>query len=156
MSQAPQGLTEFDVRGQRTPPGAPGTRSGARPESRMVGFVLFAGTIMVLVGVFEAILGLTAVFFNGYFEATQDPLVTSDYDTWGWVHTALGTLAVVAGIGLYQGKLWARILGILFALSAAVVNLGFVSVAPFWSVSIIVLCVICVFAITVHGEELAE
>jgi hypothetical protein len=155
MSQAPQQrLTEFDVRGQRswdTPAG-----SGATGESRMVGLVLFAGTVMLLVGVFEVIIGMTALFFNGYFEATQDPLVTSDYDAWGWTHTLLGALAIVAGLGLYKGKLWARILGILFALTCAVVNLGFVAVAPFMSVSVIVLCIVCVFAITVHGAELED
>jgi hypothetical protein len=155
MSQTPQqGLTEFDVRGQRSWDRPSG--SAATGETRMVGLVLFAGTIMLLTGVFEVIIGLTALFFNGYFEATQDPLVTSNYDAWGWTHTVLGALAVVAGLGLYRGKLWARILGILFALSCAVVNLGFLSVAPFMSVTVIVLCILCVFAITVHGAELED
>ncbi len=156
MSQPPQGLSEFDLRGQRDYVGSPGVGSGAEGESRMMGFVLFAGTIMILVGVFEVIIGMTALFFNGYFEATKDPLVTSDYDAWGWMHTVLGSVAILAGIGLYRGKLWARILGILFALTCAVVNLGFLSVAPFMSVTVIVLCIVCVFAITVHGAELEE
>ncbi len=155
MSQMPQQrLTEFDVRGQRSWDSPAG--SGPTGESRMVGLVLFSGTIMLLVGVFEVIIGMTALFFNGYFEATQDPLVTSNYDAWGLTHTLLGALAIVAGLGLYKGKLWARILGILFALSCAVVNLGFLSVAPFMSVTVIVLCILCVFAITVHGAELED
>jgi hypothetical protein len=156
MSQTPQGLSEFDVRGQRDYAGSPGGGSGAAGESRMLGFVLFAGTIMILVGVFEVIIGMTALFFNGYFDATQDPLVTSNYDAWGWTHTVLGAVAIVAGLGLFRGKLWARILGILFALTCAVVNLGFLSVAPFMSVTVIVLCIVSVFAITVHGAELEE
>jgi hypothetical protein len=156
MSQPPQGLSEFDVRGQHDYVGSPGVGSGAAGESRMMGFVLFAGTIMIIVGVFEVIIGMTALFFNGYFEATKDPLVTSDYDAWGWTHTVLGAVAILAGLGLYRGKLWARILGILFALTCAVVNLGFLSVAPFMSVTVIVLCIVCVFAITVHGAELEE
>jgi hypothetical protein len=155
MSQSEQRLSEFDVR-QRSGDLAADYGSGAEPESRMLGFVMFAGTIMILTGLFEVTLGLVAVFFNGYFEATQDPLVTSDYDAWGWLHMFLGSLAIVAGVGLFRGKLWARILGIVFALSCAVVSLGFVSVAPIWSVSVIVLCVISIFAITVHGAELEE
>jgi hypothetical protein len=122
----------------------------------MVGWVLFAGTMMILIGAFEAILGLTALFSSGYYEVTQDPLVTNDFDVWGWGHLFLGGVAVAAGFGLFRGKLWARVLGILFALTCAVVNLGFLSFAPFWSAIIIALCAICVFAITVHGEELRE
>lgn len=156
MSQTPHGLSEFDVRGQREYAGSPAGGSEAAGESRMLGFVLFAGTIMILVGVFEVIIGMTALFFNGYFEATKDPLVTSNYDAWGWTHTVLGAVAVLAGLGLFRGKLWARILGILFALTCAVVNLGFLSVAPFMSVTVIALCIVCVFAITVHGAELEE
>jgi hypothetical protein len=156
MSQTPHGLSEFDVRGQREYAGSPAGGSEAAGESRMLGFVLFAGTIMILVGVFEVIIGMTALFFNGYFEATKDPLVTSNYDAWGWTHTVLGAVAILAGLGLFRGKLWARILGILFALTCAVVNLGFLSVAPFMSVTVIALCIVCVFAITVHGAELEE
>jgi hypothetical protein len=156
MSQPPQGLTEFDLRGQRDYVGSPGVGRGDAGQSRMMGFVLFTGTVMILVGVFEVILGLTALFSSGYFGVTQDPLVTSDFDAWGWLHTVLGAVAVVAGLGLFRGKLWARMLGILFALTCAVVNLGFLSVAPFMSVSIIVLCIVCVFAITVHGAELED
>jgi hypothetical protein len=156
MSQVPQGLTEFDMRGQRSPSDYQGLGAGAEGQSRLVGFVFFAGTVMILTGTFEVVLGLTAVFSKSYFDTTSDPLLTNDYNAWGWMHTALGSLAIVAGAGLFGGKLWARILGILFALSCAVVNLGFLSVAPFMSATIIVLCLVCVFAITVHGAELED
>jgi hypothetical protein len=156
MSQPQQGLTEFDLRGQRDYVGSPGVGGGDGAESRMMGFVLFAGTVMILVGAFEVILGLTALFSSGYYDTAQDPLVTSDFDAWGWMHTVLGAVAILAGLGLYRGKLWARILGILFALTCAVVNLGFLSVAPFLSATVIVLCIVCVFAITVHGAELED
>lgn len=156
MSQPPQGLTEFDLRGQRDYVGSPGVGRGDTGQTRMMGLVLFAGTMMILVGAFEVIFGMTALLSSGYFDTTQDPLVTSDFDVWGWTHVVLGSVAVVAGVGLFRGKLWARIVGILFALTCAVVNLGFLSVAPFISGTIIVLCMVCVFAITVHGAELEE
>jgi hypothetical protein len=155
MSQPSEHLTESDVRGQRSPDNGVGAGSGGG-ESRMVGWVLFAGVIMILVGAFEAIVGLTALVSSGYFEVTQDPLVTDDLDIWGWTHLVLGGVAVAAGFGLFRGKLWARIIGILFSLVIAVVNIGFVSFAPILSVIIIAMSVICVFAITVHGEELRE
>ena len=155
MSQPMQELSEFDVRSGRDYVGSPGV-GGDVGESRMVGFVLFTGTIMILTGALEVIIGLTALFFNGYFEATKDLLVTSNYDAWGWVHTVLGSVAIVAGVGLYSGRLWARVLGILFSLVAAVVSFGFLSVAPFMSGTVIALCIVSAYAIIVHGEELQE
>ena len=154
MSTAPHTGMEFEHDGRAEPSWATDNPPGAQ-ETGSVKLVLFAGVVMIIVGVFEVIMGLTAAFFNGYFEATKDPLVTANYDVWGWVHVALGTVAIVAGAGLFRGKLWARILGILFALSCAVVNLGFLAVAPIWSVTVIVLCVVVVWAIIVHGEELS-
>lgn len=155
MSQPMQELSEFDVRSQRDYVGSPGVGADVG-ESRMTGFVLFAGTIMILTGALEVIIGLTAVFFNGYFEATKDPLVTSNYDAWGWTHTVLGAVAIVAGVGLFRGRLWARVVGILFSLVGAVVSFGFLSVAPFMSGTVIALCIVSAYAIIVHGEELQE
>jgi hypothetical protein len=155
MSQPMQELSEFDMRGQRDYVGSPGVGSGTG-ESRMVGLVLFAGTIMILTGALEVIIGLTAIFFNGYFEATKDPLVTNNYDAWGWVHTVLGAAAIAAGVGLYGGRVWARVLGILFSLSCAVVSFAFLSVAPFMSGTVLALSLVCAFAIIVHGEELKD
>jgi len=52
MSQSEQRLSEFDVR-QRSGDLAAEYGSGAEPESRMLGFVMFAGTIMILTGLFS-------------------------------------------------------------------------------------------------------
>lgn len=153
MSTAPHTGMELAGEGRAEPTFAEEHPPGM-DETRAVRLVEFAGVMMVLVGGFEVVMGLTAAFANGYFEATKDPLVTANYDVWGWLHVALGTLAVLAGVGLFRGRMWARVLGVVFAMSCAIVNIGFVAVAPIWSIAVTALCVVVIWAIVVHGREL--
>jgi hypothetical protein len=60
---------------------------------------------------------------------------------------------VLAGVFVFTGKVWARTVGVLMALVSAVVNLGFLSAYPVWSVIMIALDVFVIMALTVHGSE---
>jgi len=46
--------------------------------------------------------------------------------------------------------------GVVIAFLSALVNLAFISAFPVWSVILIALDVIVIYAITVHGRELKE
>jgi len=50
--------------------------------------------------------------------------------------------------------MWARIVGVLVALVSSVVNLAFMAAYPLWSVIMIVVDVLVIWAITVHGSEM--
>jgi hypothetical protein len=64
-------------------------------------------------------------------------------------------LALVAGLGIILGgHVWARILGIGVAVLSAIANLGFVQASPVWSLLLITLDVLVIFALTVHGREI--
>jgi hypothetical protein len=52
--------------------------------------------------------------------------------------------------------MWARVAGIAVAMVSALVNLAFLSAYPVWSLTVIALDVLVVYAIAVHGEELQE
>ena len=52
-----------------------------------VGWIAFAGVMMVLLGTFHAIQGLVALFQDEYFLVAKSGLtVHVDYTAWGWVH----------------------------------------------------------------------
>jgi hypothetical protein len=119
-----------------------------------VGWVLFAGIMMVMLGTFQAIEGLVALFKDSYFVVPRSGLVVSvDYTTWGWVHLLLGIVVALAGLGVIAGQMWARVIGILVALVSAVVNLAFIAAYPVWSTIIIAVDVLVIYALTVHGKE---
>ena len=119
------------------------------------GWIAFASTMLILIGTFHALEGLVGLFRDGYFVAPKDSLLVKvDYTAWGAVHLVLGLVAIGVGIGMALGQLWARILGVVFALVSAVVNLAFLNAYPVWSILIISFDVIVIWALTVHGAEM--
>ena len=64
--------------------GRPASTGEYSAESGWVGWILFAGTMMVLLGSFHAIQGLVALFNDEYFLVAQSGLVvTADFTAWG-------------------------------------------------------------------------
>ena len=136
-----------------------GARQEVEPTSMSgwVGWIAFAGIMMVLLGTFHIIDGLIALFRDEYFLVTQSGLaVEADFTTWGWVHLIGGIIVLAAGIGVFTGMVWARTVGVIVALVSAVINVGFLSAYPIWSTMMIALDVLVIWALTVHGGELRE
>jgi uncharacterized membrane protein len=130
--------------------------ASTRPEmTRWAGWVVFAAIMMILLGAFQAIEGLVAIFDKGYYLVGPEGLVVNvDYTAWGWVHLILGVAAVAAGFGLIAGNMAARVVGVVVAVLSAILNLAFLAAYPVWSTIVITLDVIVIYAIVVHGREL--
>jgi hypothetical protein len=126
-----------------------------REPTAWAGWVAFGGVMLIMLGTFQAIEGLIAVFDDGFYLVRPNGLVVNvDYNTWGWTHIIIGIVAVLAGVGLLAGNMAARIVGVGIAFLSALVNLAFISAYPVWSVILITLDVIVIYAIIVHGREL--
>jgi hypothetical protein len=133
-----------------------GARAGRQTTSWAVGFILFAAIMMVMVGVFQALQGLVAIFENEFYVATRNYLFQFDATTWGWIHLILGAVVAFAGWGLLSGKTWARVVAITLAVLSAIANFLWLPYYPFWSIVIITLDVFVIWAIAAHGGELRE
>ena len=119
------------------------------------GWVAFAGIMLIMLGFFQMIEGLVALFNDGFYLVRAEGLVVNvDYDTWGWTHLILGAVAVAVGFGLLVGNMFARVAGIAIAMISAILNLVFISAYPVWSTIVIAIDVIVIYAIVVHGREL--
>jgi hypothetical protein len=118
-----------------------------------VGWVYFAAFMMVLIGFFQIILGLTALLNDTYFANLHGTLVVLDYTTWGWVHLTFGVIALLAGMSLFNGSAWARVVAILLATMNLLGQFVFLSVYPVWSIILMVVDVLVIYALTVHGGE---
>jgi hypothetical protein len=130
------------------------TTRGPEPTG-WVGFIVFAGAMMLMLGCFHAIAGLVAIFKDEYFLVGKNGLVLSvDYTAWGWIHLILGIIIALAGVGLFAGQMWARIVGVFAALVSAIANIGFLSSYPIWSAIMIALDILIIWALTVHGREM--
>jgi hypothetical protein len=119
------------------------------------GWVIFGGVMLIMMGAFQIIQGLVALFDDGFYLVRANGLVVNvNYNTWGWVHTIIGAVALLAGVGLMAGNMAARVVGVAAAFLSALVNLAFLSAYPVWSAIVITLDVIVIYAIIVHGGEL--
>jgi hypothetical protein len=137
-------------------------RKGTQAETRYeneptgwAGWVVFGGVMLIMLGVFQIIEGLVALFHDGFYLVRSNGLVVDvDYNTWGWIHLAIGVIGILVGLGLMAGNMAARVVGVGIAFLSALANLAFISAYPVWSVMMIVFDVIVIFAIVVHGREL--
>jgi hypothetical protein len=121
-----------------------------------VGFVLFAAIMMIMIGIFQAIAGLVAIFENEFYAATRNYLFKFDATTWGWIHLIVGLIIVFAGWGLLSGRTWARVVGITLAVISAIANFAFLPYYPFWALTIITLDIFVIWALAAHGGELRD
>jgi hypothetical protein len=145
-----------DTRSSRPGVDTSGTAYGTGPApTGWTGWVVFASTMMLLLGSLQAIQGLVAIFDAGYYHVTPGGLVVNvDYTAWGWTHLLLGVLIVISGVGVLAGNVAARAVAVILALLSAIANLLFIEAYPIWSVIIITVDVLVIYALTVHGREL--
>lgn len=59
----------------------------------------------------------------------------------------LGVLVAGTGIGVVKGTTWGRILGVALASASLLVNFVFIPHYPFWSILVIVLDVLIIWAL---------
>ena len=122
-----------------------------------VGWLAFAAVMMVILAVLHAIDGLTALFKDEYFVVGKSGLVLEvDYTAWGWAHLAIAALLGFAGASLASGHMLGRVLGVIVATLSAIANVAFLAAYPVWSVVMIAVDIIVIYAIVVHGREFAN
>jgi hypothetical protein len=153
-----QNMSDVHAARQTGPPRPAGHAAGtgaAAHGTGWAGWLIFASVIMIMLGAFQVIEGLVAVFQDDYYLVTSGHLVVHvDYTVWGWVHFGIGVAIVAAGLGLLSGQMWARILTIVLASLSAIVNLAFIAAYPVWGILIIAFDVIVIYAAAVHGNEM--
>jgi hypothetical protein len=120
------------------------------------GLVIFAGVMMILLGCFHAVAGLTAILKDQFFVFSPSNYVISvDVTTWGWIHLIAGVVVALAGFFVFSGAVWARAIGILLAVLSAIANFLFIPYYPFWSLLMIALDIFVIWALARDRREVA-
>ena len=130
------------------------TRPRAPSDSLWVGWIWFAAAMMVLLGLFNVIEGLVALFNDRFYVVGPQGLLVFNLTSWGWIHLIIGVLAVAAGCALFTGAMWARVTAVVLATVNALAQLAFLSAYPVWGTVVIALDVVVIWAVVVHGGEL--
>jgi len=124
--------------------------------SGWVGWAYFAAFMVMFLGIFEAMAGLAAIFKDNFYLVTQTHLLVFNFTTWGWINLILGIIIFLAGLELLRGAMWARIVALFLAVLSLVANAGFIDAYPIWSILMMIVDVLVIYALTVHGSELGE
>ena len=122
-----------------------------RVSGWVIGGVTFAASMLILIGMFQAIDGLVAIFNDEFFVRTSNYTFDFDVTAWGWIHLILGVLLVFTGWGLFAERTWAGVAAIFLAMLSAIANFFFIPYYPFWSILVIALDVWVIWAITRPG-----
>lgn len=136
-------------------------RSGALPSDPgyspgAVGVTVFAGVLMVLSGGLQAVQGIVALVNDTFYVVGEEYLFEFDVTSWGWIHLIMGVVVALAGIGLFQGAVWARTVAVVVASISILANFMWMPYYPFWSLTVITFDVFVIWAATMHGRDITE
>jgi hypothetical protein len=120
-----------------------------------VGVTVFAGALMVMVGAFHAFQGLVALFNDTFYVVGPKYIFQFNITTWGWLHLILGIVVALAGAALFRGAVWARTVAVIVACVSVVASFISMPYYPLWSITVIVLDIFIIWAVTVHGRDIA-
>jgi hypothetical protein len=121
-----------------------------RPSGWAIGFTVFAGVMMITVGMLHALWGLAAIINDKFFVVGPNYTYDLDVSAWGWIHLSVG----LAGFALLSGLTWARGVATGLAVLSLVANFMAIPYFPAWSIVIIALDVTVIWAVTVHGRDI--
>jgi hypothetical protein len=121
------------------------------PSGWAVGGVVFAASLLTMIGLFQVIAGLVAIFDDEFYVVARNYTFDLDTTAWGWIHLLLGILLVATGFGLFSRQTWAGVTAIFLAMLTAVENFFFIPYYPFWSILVIALAVWVIWALTRPG-----
>ena len=128
---------------------APANYSGAA-----VGWSMFAGIMLILIGVMDVIQGIVALAKDEFYVVGREWVFEFDITGWGWIHLILGIVLVVSGAGIFSGNVLARTVGVVVASLAMIANFAWLPYYPIWSMIVIAISIAVIWALTVHGRDI--
>ena len=120
---------------------------------RGTGRVIFAATLLLIVGTLNIIYGIGALDGANIFVNDQR-FVLTDLNTLGWVLIVLGVIQLGGGFSLMAGNTYGRVIGIIGgSLGAIGALLSIGGSYPWWSLAVFALCVYVFHGIFVYDGE---
>ena len=132
------------------------SRAGQQTSGWAVGFILFAAIMMIMVGVFQGLQGIIAIFENEFYVADPQLHLPVRRHQLGLDPPADRLAGGLRRLGAAVGRTWARTVAIFLAVLSAISNFLFIPYYPFWALLIITLDVFVIWAIAAHGGDLRD
>lgn len=119
------------------------------PEKGL-GWIIFAGTMLAIVGVLNIIYGIAAIS-DSRFYARDVEYIISGLNTWGWIVLIIGILQMGAAISIWGGTEWGRWVGIATAGLNAIAQLILIAGFPFSALAIFAVDILIIYGLVAYG-----
>jgi hypothetical protein len=116
------------------------------------GWILFAGIMLMLVGVLNVIWGIAAIGDSSFF-INDTKYILSGLNTWGWVTVVLGAVQILAAFSIWNGNQFGRWFGIGVAGLSAIAALMSIPAYPFWSLAIFAVDILVIYGLAAYGGQ---
>jgi hypothetical protein len=117
------------------------------------GTILLASAILVVAGIWQVFIGTTALVHDKIYDGEPRYLYSFDLTVWGWAELLTGILSIAAGYAALRGLTWARVTGIGLASLSMIVQFMFIPQYPIWSVLVIALDVVVIYALATYRRD---
>ena len=119
------------------------------------GWVIFAGTMLMIVGVLNIVYGIAAIGNSSFF-VNDAKYVISSLNTWGWVVLIIGIVQLLTAFGVWARNTFATWLGVAIASLSAIAQLLMISAYPLLSIALFAIDLAVVYGLAVHGGHAEE
>jgi hypothetical protein len=113
--------------------------------------VTFGAVLLIVGGAFNVLDGVTALAKPEQF---HDDLLFSTLTAWGWFFAVYGVIEALIGIAVLRGSMIAIWPGIVAAGFNAFTQMAAIAHYPLWSITIMVVDVLVIYAFAVQGLEM--
>ena len=117
---------------------------------------MFAAYMMMLSGTFTGIVGFLAVINHNWSQWNNDGVPYGSAYGWGWWSILVGVTVFAIGPALMRGSIFARTVAVLVASGSLISQFVALNVAPLWSLTVITMDVLVIWAVMVHGKEMKD
>ena len=128
--------------------------TGASAE-RGAGWLVFAAIALGFSGLLGLMAGIVAIADSTFYVAGAH-YVFSTLNTWGWILTVVGGVAVASALAVVSRAQWARWTGIAVAAFQAIAQLLIIQGYPMWSVCIFAVDLLVIYALAVYGGKASK
>lgn len=120
-------------------------------SSRRSGWPTFVAIYLMIEGVLNIIWGIAALDNKSYF--VSGGLLWSSLNTWGWVAIILGAVQVLGSLLVMSRNAAGAVIAGFLAFCGLMLNFLSIGAYPVWSVILLVVDALILWAVTVHGDE---
>jgi hypothetical protein len=126
-----------------------------KEEEAGVGWVLFAGIMILIAGTLNVIWGIAAIS-ESRFLTSSTTYILSGLNTWGWIILIIGVAQFIAAFSIWAGGEFGRWFGIFTSAVNSIAALMSISAYPLWGIVVFGVDLLVIYGLAAYGGRPLE